>query len=115
MGILDWWIQPAMAAAAGPGMGGHNALSSVLMMAGFIFIFYFFIWRPQSKRAKEHRTLLTGLNKGDEVVTSGGVVGKIMQMNENFVVLEIAENTQITVQKPAVSQVMPKGTLKSMW
>ncbi len=76
-------------------------------------LLYFLMIRPQAKRAKEHRTMLQALQKGDEVATSGGTLGKITNVGEQFVTLEIAPNVEIKVQKPAVQTLLPKGTLKS--
>jgi preprotein translocase subunit YajC len=84
------------------------------MMVVFFVIFYFMLMRPQMKQAKEHRKLIENLGKGDEVVTSGGVLGKIMEVGENFIVLEVASNTEIKVQKQSVTAVMPKGTIKGL-
>ena len=85
-------------------------LLPMLLLAG---IFYFLIIRPQSKRAKEHKKMLADLTKGDEVVTSGGLLGKVVRLGENFIELELTENTHVRVQKQAVTGLMPKGTLKS--
>ena len=96
--------------AANAGGGG---LEMILMMAVFFAIMYFMIIRPQQKRAKEHKAMLEALNKGDEVVTNGGILGKVASMTENFVELSVADNVTVKVQKQAVASVMPKGTLKS--
>ena len=82
------------------------------MLVGFIAIFYFLLWRPQQKRAKEHRNLIDNLAKGDEVATSGGVMGRITKVADDVVTMEIADGVQILVQKPAVAMLLPKGTLK---
>ncbi|MGL4184303.1 MAG: preprotein translocase subunit YajC [Thiotrichaceae bacterium] len=96
--------------AANAGGGG---LEMILMMAVFFAIMYFMIIRPQQKRAKEHKAMLEALNKGDEVVTNGGILGKVASMTENFVELSVADNVTVKVQKQAIASVMPKGTLKS--
>lgn len=85
----------------------------LLPMIFLAVVFYFLIIRPQSKRTKEHKTMLSELKKGDEVVTNGGLLGRITRLGENFVELEVAANTVVRVQKQAVSNLMPKGTLKS--
>ena len=108
--MIDFFINNAWAQGAGQGGGG----SFLFMMVLFFVIFYFFLIRPQMKQAKEHKALVGGLTKGDEVVTNGGVLGKINQVGDNFVVLEIASETEIKVQKQAVSAVLPKGTLKTL-
>ena len=75
---------------------------------------YFAVWRPQSKRAKEQRNLLSSLAKGDEVITIGGILGKITKITESYIVLSINENMDMTMQKSAIANVLPKGTLKSI-
>lgn len=91
-----------------------SMLSSVGMLVAFILIFYFLMWRPQSKRMKEHRQLIANLQKGDEVITSGGVVGTISKVAGDFIILTVAQGVDITVQRPSVASVLPKGTLKSL-
>jgi preprotein translocase subunit YajC len=83
------------------------------MIAIFV-VFYFLLIRPQQKRAKEQRELLGALEKGNEVVTAGGMVGKIAKINEQYVTLEVASGVEVTVQRSSVSQLLPKGTLKSL-
>ena len=97
----------ANAAPAGP-----DPMFQILMLVGFIAIFYFLLWRPQQKRAKEHRNLIDNLAKGDEVATSGGVMGRITKVSDDVVTMEIADGVQVLVQKPAVAMLLPKGTLK---
>ena len=97
--------------SSAPAAGG--GLEMILMMAVFFAIMYFMIIRPQQKRAKEHKAMLEALNKGDEVVTNGGILGKVASMTENFVELSVADNVTVKVQKQAIASVMPKGTLKS--
>jgi preprotein translocase subunit YajC len=84
------------------------------LIAVMAAVFYFFLIRPQSKRAKEHKELLGGLAKGDEVVTSGGILGKVNKVVDDFVVVEIANNLEIKVQKQSVTATLPKGTLKNI-
>ncbi|MCP5419089.1 MAG: preprotein translocase subunit YajC [Gammaproteobacteria bacterium] len=106
---MSFFIADAMAQAApqqGPGLAG------LLFPIALIVIFYFLLIRPQTKRAKEHKQMMEALKKGDEVVTSGGVLGRIMEVGENFVNLEVAEGLQLKVQKQAVASLMPKGTAK---
>ena len=105
---------PALAMAQDAGAQGMGVMGQVIFLAGFILIFYFLIWRPQSKRAKEHKALMAGLDKGDEVVTSGGVAGKITKVADDFIVVEIADNVEVKVQKVAVAAALPKGTLKDI-
>nr|WP_245710581.1 preprotein translocase subunit YajC [Allopseudospirillum japonicum] len=86
----------------------------ILMLVGFVIIFYFFLMRPQQKRAKEHKQLVSSLSKGDEVSIAGGVVGRITKVTDEFISLEVAENVEINVQKQAVTAGLPKGTLKAI-
>ena len=87
---------------------------NILMLVGFVVIFYFLMWRPQAKRQKEHKTLISALAKGAEVVTNGGVLGKVTKVNDGYVVLEVAEGVEMNFQKASVAAVLPKGTLKSI-
>jgi len=89
-------------------------LSQISLLVGVVGIFYFMLWRPQSKRAKEHRELVAGIRKGDEVVIGGGLVGRITTVSEEFVVIEVSEGTEVNVQKSSVVAVLPKGTIKSI-
>jgi preprotein translocase subunit YajC len=98
--------------AAGTTTGGD--LMSFLPLVVIFVLFFFMIIRPQMKAAKAQREMITALQKGDEVVTSGGIVGKVTKVTESFVSLEIAANTEITVQKQAVQSALPKGTIKSI-
>ncbi|PAV26248.1 protein translocase subunit yajC [Tamilnaduibacter salinus] len=107
-------LMPAAAMAQDASGQGMGVIGQIIFFAGFILIFYLLIWRPQSKRAKEHKALMAGLNKGDEVVTSGGVAGKITKVTDDFIVLEVADNVEMTVQKVAVASALPKGTLKDI-
>ena len=98
--------------AAGATTGGD--LMSFLPLVVIFVLIFFMIIRPQMKAAKAQREMITALQKGDEVVTSGGIVGKVTKVTESFVSLEIAANTEITVQKQAVQSALPKGTIKSI-
>jgi preprotein translocase subunit YajC len=98
----------AQAGAAAPG----SQLAPLLMMVLFIVIFYFLLIRPQQKKAKEHQAMLSALSVGDEVVTAGGILGKVAAIGEGVVTLEVAQGVQIKVQKFQVSSLVPKGTLK---
>jgi preprotein translocase subunit YajC len=111
--MLDLFIAPAYADTAAPVQQGGR-FSLMLMTAIFILFMYFVIWRPQSKRAKEQRDLLTSLSKGDEVVTTGGILGKIVKLNDGYVQLALTDTVEITVQKSAIAGALPKGTLKSI-
>ena len=98
------------AAAADPSGGLMQMLPIVLMFV----VLYFLMVRPQMKRAKEHKALLEALAKGDEVVTQGGIAGRIVKVGDNYVAVEVADNVEIQVQKSAITLVLPKGTLKSL-
>jgi preprotein translocase subunit YajC len=109
---MNGLIPDAMAQSAGGGAPG-GGIAPILMMVVFIAIFYFLLIRPQQKKAKEHQAMVTKLSAGDEVVTSGGILGKIVEVGDAFVTLEISPNVQIKVQKFQITSLMPKGTLKS--
>lgn len=96
------------------GSQGGDPIQLVIMVAIFFAIMYFMIIRPQQKRAKEHTSLLGGLSKGDEVVTSGGILGKVTNMGDNFIEIKVSEGNTMKVQKHAITNVMPKGTMKSL-
>lgn len=104
--INEAWAQGVGA----PGGGFESMLLIVLMFV----VLYFLMIRPQMKRAKEHKAMIEALQKGDEVVTAGGVLGRISKLNENYVTLEVAANVEVQVQRPSVQLVLPKGTLKNI-
>lgn len=109
---MNFLISDALAdapAAAAP----QGGMSSLLIMVGMLAVFYFILIRPQQKRAKEHKAMLAALAKGDEVVTAGGVLGKVSELNDNYVTLEVADGVSMKVQRHAVQVVLPKGTIKS--
>jgi preprotein translocase subunit YajC len=100
----------AETAPAAQQQGGYVTL---LMMVLMFVAFYFLLIRPQQKRAKEHKAMIAALAKGDEVVTAGGLLGRVTDISENFVTLEVADGVQVKVQRQSVQTVLPKGTLKS--
>jgi preprotein translocase subunit YajC len=106
MFVSEAWAQ-APAGAAG---GGYE---SILLIGAMFAVMYFLMIRPQMKRAKEHKALIEALQKGDEVVTAGGVLGRISKVGEGYVGVEIAPNVEIQVQRAAVQTVLPKGTIKN--
>ncbi len=106
---MDFFISNAMAAGEAPQGGG---LQLVFMVALFFGIMYFMIIRPQSKKAKEHASLLDALTKGDEVVTNGGILGKIVKLGYNFIELKISDSSNMKIQRHAIASIMPKGTMK---
>lgn len=87
---------------------------SIMLLVGMIALFYFLLIRPQNKRAKEHRQMIEELTKGDEVVTNGGLLGRITLVGDNFATIEVANDLQVPIQKQAVANVMPKGTIKEL-
>ena len=103
-------IPEAYAQAAGASPGGSFA--PLLLMVVFIVIFYFLLIRPQQKKAKEHQAMLAKIATGDEVVTSGGILGKVIEVGETFATVEVADGVRIKVQKLQISSLVPKGTFK---
>ena len=100
------FITPAFAQSGGFAEGGFGLLPILFVMV----IFYFLLIRPQQKRAKQHKEMVAALSKGEEVVTNGGLLGKVTDVDDNFISLEISSGLTVKVQRQAVSQVMPKGT-----
>lgn len=96
------------------GAGSPSPIPSFIMLGLFVLIFYFMLWRPQSKKQKEHKVLMESLSKGDEVVTVGGVAGKINKVTDDFIVLEAAEGIELKIQKSSVVATLVKGTLKQV-
>lgn len=105
--ITDAYAQSAPAA-------GDAGLMSFIPLVIIFVVFYFLLIRPQIKRAKEHKNMVAALAAGDEVVTSGGLLGKVTELKDDFVVLKVAEGVQVKVQKHAVSTVLPKGTVDNV-
>lgn len=108
--MLDFFISNAWAADA-PQSGG---IMSMLPLFILFAVFWFFLIRPQMKQAKEHKTMVEALAKGDEIITNGGMLGKIKEIGDNFILLEIAKEVQVKIQKNAISATMPKGTMKAL-
>lgn len=110
---MGLFISDAIAATPDAAAQQPSLLSMLTMPLIFLLIFYFMLWRPQSKRAKEQREMIDGIRKGDEIVTSGGLLGKVCEVSEKFISVSIAEETIVKLQKSAISAVLPKGTIKS--
>lgn len=110
---MSFFITDVLAQSATTITPQSSGYSQILILLGFVVIFYLLLWRPQAKRAKEHRQLMANLAIGDEVTTTGGIVGKITRLNNDLITLKVAENVEIKLQKAAVSSVLPKGTLKN--
>ena len=95
-------------------VGGSGMRLDWLILVAFVAIFYFLLWRPQSKRRKEHQALMASLSRGDEVVTAGGIMGQVTKVEDDFLMLQVAGNVEIRLQKSAVGSTLPKGTLKAL-
>lgn len=108
--MLDFFISSAWAAPAQQEPGLASFLPLIILFA----VFYFLLIRPQMKQAKQHRQLVSELGKGDEVATGGGLLGKIKEVGDNFILLEVAKDTEVKIQKNSVTAVLPKGTLKTL-
>ena len=113
MNPLDFLIPVAHAQAAGAAPAAPSMMSTLLFPIILIAIMYFLMIRPQMKRQKEHRAMLDKLSKGDEVITNGGIAGTVAEIGDNFITIEVADDVRIRVQKGAIGNVLPKGTLKS--
>jgi preprotein translocase subunit YajC len=105
---MDFFISSAWAAPAEQ----PNPIMSFLPLILIFVVFYFLLIRPQQKRAKEHKEMVAALAKGDEVVTNGGLLGKITEVGDNFIQLQVSDSVEVKVQRQAVSTLMPKGTMK---
>lgn len=110
---MDFLISAAHAQAATTPAPAGNPLMQFLPLIILFAVFYFLLIRPQMKRSKEQRTMIAALAKGDEVLTNGGIIGRIVEMDDPFVSIEIASGVIVKAQKQAISQVLPKGTLKA--
>jgi preprotein translocase subunit YajC len=109
---MDFFINSAYAQAAG-GAGGQSILSALMLPVLLLVVFYFLLIRPQNKRAKEQREMLSKVAVGDEIATTGGILGKVTEVGEQFLTLEIAAGVSVKLQKFQVALVLPKGTVKS--
>ncbi|EUD11173.1 preprotein translocase subunit YajC [Providencia alcalifaciens] len=110
---MSFFISEAAASAGAPAQGSPYSL--IIMLVVFALIFYFMILRPQQKRAKDHRKLMESISKGDEVLTTGGLIGRVTKVSETgYVVLELSENTEVTIKRDFVAAVLPKGTMKAI-
>ena len=111
---MSFFINSAYAQGTAPAASAPNPAFQFFILGAFIVVFYLIIWRPQSKRAKEHKTLIESITKGDEVLTSGGMLGKVTKVDENYVTIQVAENVELKMQKTAIAAALPKGTIKSI-
>jgi preprotein translocase subunit YajC len=110
---MDGLISTASAQAANGAAPAGGGLLGMLPILLIFVVFYFMLIRPQNKRAKEHRAMVATLEAGAEVATNGGIVGKVTEVGENFLTVEIADNVKVKVQRNTIAQVLPKGTLKN--
>ncbi|MFP8965547.1 preprotein translocase subunit YajC [Pokkaliibacter sp. CJK22405] len=111
---MSWFITPAYAAEAPAGGAPGGEIFNLIFLVGFAVIFYFFLWRPQSKRQKDHKNLVNTLAKGDEVVTTGGILGRVSKVTDDYVVLAVSDSVELKLQKVYISATLPKGTIKSI-
>jgi len=91
-----------------------NASFNLIFIGGMFVLFYFILWRPQSKRAKEHKELISSISKGDEVMTSGGLMGKVTKVNDDYVAVMVAEGVELKMQKSSIAAALPKGTINQI-
>jgi len=109
---MSFFITDAMAEGAPAAQG--DPMSSLIFFGGMLVIFYFLLIRPQQKKAKEHRNMVAAMGKGDEIVTNGGLLGKITEVGEEYLTVELGDNVTVRLQKQAVATVLPKGTIKAI-
>ncbi len=110
---MNFFIPQAQAQAAGQTAQGAGMIQ-IFMMIGLFVLFYLLFFRPQRKRQKEHREMVAALSRGDEVVTTSGMLGKIVRLEDNFLVLQVADKVELKFQRSHINAVLPKGTLKSI-
>ncbi len=110
---MSFFIADAHAQGAAPAAQGGE-MFQIFFLVGLFVLFYFIAIRPQRKRQKEHTEMVSALNKGDEVVTTSGILGKITRIEDNFVVIQVANNVELKFQRSFINAVLPKGTLKSI-
>ncbi len=112
---MSFFISDAMAAApAAQAQDVFGGIGQILPLILIFVVFYFLLIRPQTKRAKEHKKLISELAKGDEIVTNGGLLGRITQVGDNFVQVKVSDNVEVKIQKQAIANLMPKGTSKEL-
>ncbi|MFI4890992.1 MAG: preprotein translocase subunit YajC [Steroidobacterales bacterium] len=110
---MDFFINTAQAQAAGASGGGQSMLQAMLLPVLLLVVFYFLLIRPQNKRAKEQREMLSKIAAGDEIATTGGILGKVTEVGDQFLTLEIANGVSVKLQKFQVALVLPKGTVRN--
>lgn len=109
---MNFLFPTAFAQEAAPQQPGMTF--NLILFGGMFLLFYLILWRPQSKRAKEHRELVQSIAKGDEVMTTGGILGKVVRVDEDYMAIEVAEGVELKLQKSNVAGVLPKGTIKQI-
>ncbi len=115
---MSFFIADAFAEAAptilNTSVAQHDGTFSMIMVAAIFVLFYFMLIRPQNKRAKEHKALIEQLKTNDEIITSGGFAGKIIEIKDKFLKIGLADNVEVYIQRSAISSVLPKGTIKTI-
>jgi preprotein translocase subunit YajC len=111
---MSFFISNAYAADAPAHAGGSDQFITIIIFVVLIAFFWLFLIRPQQKKQKEHQKMLSAISKGDEVVTSGGVLGRVTELGDQFLTLEVAKGVELRIQRQAIGAVMPKGTLKNV-
>lgn len=94
--------------------GAPSMTYNLILFGGMFLLFYLILWRPQSKRAKEHKELIGGITKGDEVLTSGGLLGKVTKVSDEYIAIQVAEGVELKIQKASVAAALPKGTINQI-
>lgn len=110
---MSFFISDALAEGAAPAQQAGDPVFSLVFMVVIFAVFYLLLIRPQAKRVKEHKKLVESLSKGDEVLTNGGILGKITDVGDNFLTVEIAKGFEVKIQRDSVTAMMPKGTIKN--
>ena len=110
---MNFLIPTAYAQEAGA-QAAPSLTYNLVLFGGMFVLFYLILWRPQSKRAKEHRELVEGISKGDEIMTSGGLLGKVTKVNDDYVAIEVAKDVELKIQKSSVAAALPKGTINQI-
>lgn len=111
---MSFFISNAVAAASAPAAQQPDGTFSLIMIVAIFVLFYFMLIRPQNKRAKEHRNLIGSLKKGDEIVTSGGFLAKVVNLDDQYIKISLADGVETIIQRGSVNAILPKGTIKSL-
>ena len=111
---MSFFIEEAMAEGGAAALSAPDLISQLMVFGGIFLIFYLLFIRPQNKKMKEHQAMVDALAKGDEIVTSGGVLGKVVGLHDSFVSIEVAKDIKLKVQRSAIGTIQPKGTIKGI-